>query len=95
MGPTLSQEQLWLLRAMIQRLGWKQFFYELASLMAEQADKVKRDSTQDKTLASFSNMIHTGKYDDILKDMGVFNYATNPLTPSEYLPLLNANLPQL
>jgi hypothetical protein len=43
---------MWTLRALIQKAGWLEFFSHVTAILAEQADKVKRDSDQDKGLVA-------------------------------------------
>lgn len=69
----LSQHDLWELRGMIQQIGWEKFMSHVGSLMAEQADKVERDSKQDKSLFSASCLIHQN-LSPLWKDCGFFDY---------------------
>jgi len=53
----LSQDDLWALRGLVQKCGWGEFMGHVAGLMAEQADKVQRDSEQDKNLFACHNTL--------------------------------------
>lgn len=70
----LSQEDLWRIRAMLQRTGWESFLSHIGSIMAEQADKVKRDSDQDKTLFRLSTLFHSQFFREESAKCGFFDY---------------------
>lgn len=57
---------------MIQQVGWAKFMSHIGSLMAEQADKVERGSTQDTALFQCSSFIHAAT--DMWKDCGFYDY---------------------
>ena len=88
----LTQEELWHMRALIQRIGWGKFMRHVGSLMAEQADKVARDSEQDVNLFQCSNTIHA--LDQFFQKCGYFDYrAMGGLVPAEHRAVLEANPP--
>ena len=88
----LSQADLWMLRALIQKAGWGEFMRHVGSLMAEQADKVKRDSEEDKNLFQCSNTIHA--LDPFFQKCGAFDYRKfTEMIPAEYLAMLKDYLP--
>ena len=85
----LSQDDLWTLRGLIQKTGWGSFMSHIGSLMAEQADKVQRDSTQDTALFRASTFIHCDEASKLWNECGTFDYYTNCQTPEEYKELLS------
>ena len=89
----VTQDELWRLRALIQRIGWGEFMLHVGSLMAEQADKVPRDSEQDHELFRCSNTIHA--LNPFFQKCGFFDYRRlgEMFLPDEYLELMNANPP--
>ncbi len=84
----LSQEDLWTLRGIVQKCGWGEFMSHVGSLMAEQADKVARDSVEDKALFQASVFIHCPEAVQMWKDCGFFDYLSRSLTPDEFRPIL-------
>ena len=76
-----TQEELWRLRALIQRIGWGEFMRDVAGLLAEQSDKTTGD--QGRTLKACSKTIRT--LDIFFKDCGTFDYsAAFPEIPKEF-----------
>ena len=80
----LSQEDLWRIRAMLQRTGWARFLSHIGSIMAEQADKVKRDSEQDKTLFRLSTLFHGELFREEFAKCGFFDY--RPFIEMDWVP---------
>ncbi len=72
-----NQNDLKVMRSLVQSLGWGEFMSHVGSLMAEQADKVKRDSEQDTNLFQCSNTIHA--LDEFFQKCGEFDYKSHPL----------------
>jgi hypothetical protein len=68
----LNQKDIWTLRAINQKCGWGEFMLHVGSLMAEQADKVARDSEEDKNLFQCSVTIHA--LDEFFQKCGRFDY---------------------
>lgn len=91
MEQRITQDELWRLRALIQRIGWRKFMFHIGSLMAEQADNVPRDSPQDSGLFNCSVAIH--KLDPVFAKLGFFDYRNRHFIPDEYRDLLEANAP--
>lgn len=88
----MNQAELWQLRAWIQRIGWGPFMRHIGSIMAEQADKVKRGSEQDGSLFSCSNTIHA--LDEFFQKCGHFDYLKmRDMLPEEHIAVLEANPP--
>jgi hypothetical protein len=89
---SLSQVDLWTIRALIQKAGWGEFMRHIGSFMAEQADKVKRDSEQDKSLEECSRTIHAlGQFFD---KCGTFDYRPfKDMIDSEFWPVIDGNPP--
>lgn len=86
----LTQEELWHMRALIQRIGWGKFMRHVGSLMAEQADKVQRDSEQDHNLFQCSNTIHA--LDPFFQKCGYFDYRKmGGLIPAEHAAVPRQN----
>lgn len=69
---SLSQKDLWTLRGLVQKCGWGEFMQHVGGLMAEQADKVQRDSEEDKNLYQCSITIHA--LDEFFQKCGQFDY---------------------
>lgn len=81
----LTQEDLWRLRGMIQKVGWRPFMSHIGSIMAEQADKVKSDSEQDKALFHFSIILHNSEIQKEFDKCGKFDYKKMiDLVPEEF-----------
>lgn len=92
----LEQKDLWTLRALVQKAGWKEFMIHVGSLMAEQADKVKRDSKEDKALFGMSTFLHNPGVVAMVEECGSFDY--RPFiqmgwVPEEFRQLLLDNPP--
>lgn len=68
----LSQEDLMVLRGLVQKAGWGQFMSHVAGLMAEQADKVPRHSEEDKNLFQCSNTLSA--LHEFFEKCGQFDY---------------------
>lgn len=92
----LSQKDLWTLRALVQKIGWKSFMTHIGSLMAEQADKVKKDSDQEKALFYLSTFLHHPGFLDMVEPCGTFDYRKFidiGFIPDEFKQLLEDNPP--
>jgi|688.fasta_scaffold1077810_2 hypothetical protein len=88
MNNALSQTDLWTLRGLVQKCGWGEFMRHIGSLMAEQADKVPRDSEEDKNLFNCSRTIHA--LDEFFEKCGQFDYRVfEPMINQEALQILN------
>lgn len=70
----------------MQKAGWGEFMSHVSAIMAEQADKVARDSEQDKSLFQCSNTLTALR--EFFQKCGQFDYLGCGLTPEEYRPLL-------
>lgn len=76
-----SQEDLWRLRGLIQRVGWGEFMRDVGSLMGEQCDKT--DGEQSSNLFNCSNTIHA--LDRVFEKCGTFDYRpSRGMIPEEY-----------
>ena len=73
------QGELKLMRSLVQRMGWGEFMRHVGSLMAEQADRVQRDSEEDKSLFQCSRTIHT--LDQFFSACGKFTYPDDMVEP--------------
>ena len=87
MNNALSQTDLWILRGLVQKCGWGEFMRHIGGLMAEQADKVPRDSEEDKNLFNCSRTIHA--LDEFFEKCGWFDYRDfEPMLDQEALQIL-------
>lgn len=94
MSSPFTQQELWTLRALIQKAGWKKFMIEVGCLAAEQADKVKPDSPQDKNLFWLSNFLHSPAFSDCVKDCGYFDYRQwDEWVPEEFREMIHNSPP--
>lgn len=80
----LSQEELWLLRAMISKAGWGMFMSDVSGIMLEQADKVPRDSDPDTWLFRCGDLFQSDEMREAFAKCGKYNYKNEGLTPVEF-----------
>ena len=92
MSKELSQDDLWTLRAIVQKSGWKGFMNHVGSLMAEQADKVESGYKQDSALAFVSQFIHGNPRQELWDECGTFDYLNSCFFPKEYKEMFEARL---
>jgi hypothetical protein len=83
----LSQKDLWTIRAIMQKCGWGEFMYHISGFMAEQADKVARDSEQEQALIGCSELLT--KINEFFTVCGHFDYTKDSLSlEPEYLEII-------
>jgi hypothetical protein len=87
----LSRADLMTMRGLVQKAGWGEFMGHVGSLMAEQADKVPRDSERDRNLAQCSHTIHA--LDEFFQQCGQFDYRQHDWSPAD-LEILQQYAPE-